>query len=1137
MTSHTRDVVLKELGALFDEGILANLTDGELLERFVSRTGEISEQAFAVLVGRHGPMVFRVCGNVLKDPHDVDDAFQATFMILVRKAGSIRKRASCGSWLHGVALRAAAGIRSAAARRRELERKIAQNSRECAPVQAPEIPDDLRGVIDEEINRLGDHHSAALVLCYLEGRTCEEAARQLGWPVGTVKSRLARARERMRRQLARRGVGPSLAAAGTVGVPSLAKSIVPASLESRIVAEGVRLAAQGARTAALPAAIAALVRHEVTRETTARVIRMGALLLLGLGLAFATAVPRPTAPVVASAPLAPEPERPKSGAGPVHARVVDLQGKAVAGVAVLVFGRAEPTTTVKTDPDGRLVLGPEPTREWFGLLARRDNTVGWASYSRSVPGQGGTADEPLELVLTPVTHKVAGSVLDLQRRPLAGVRIAVCSLGLNAHPLLAFSGSGLAREDFPLGSCVTDANGRYMLTVPADTDICLATLDRRYVGRRIVVYDDVETAEPAVLQQAGRISGSIRDAATGSPVAGARLEAQFLDDNLYRGEAGEAVSNAQGKFSMEGLVTGVYNVTVSHVPGRTRATARAVVGIRVRADEDSPADLEVFDGIPLKGVLIDFTTRKPMPEHFVRCSGPAHPFPGAEATQTDERGQFTFFVPPGEHTVSEISADTAARGSRLGLTTVDVREDGKVPPIRLVGPYPDRTSVVPSMVPVTTRKAPSTTARASASKATKVRVSPVFVNPKPIRGRTVIGQVVDSDGRPLAGVAVHFAIRIGFDLQLVSWGDGSGVPRSGYNLVIFGADTMNRLHIRIFDADGDRITDADETTLPASKAGPISALKRQLQELSPPHGMTTQERQQILRAAASIADRELAMEYGSRLVGVSSDRQGIFIATGVPPSEVTFTAIRYTGRRPSQQLSEIVPAERESVEFTFGPALDRGIAGNGAPTSDERVPPSLADRLTFVDLDPTANEFLADGPGGGGDDLNRLAHGIHAFDQTFYRIGERLIHIQGRAVPGVPDNVAGVTAGARGDRIHFLHSARGDVPPGTEIAFYTVNFADGTTERVPVAYGREVGSWTSSKGLLRMAPSRARVAWSGSNDDVERGRGSETKIHLFAFTWQNPHPERVITKIDAKATSMKCELVIVGITLERGTAR
>ena len=115
MTTYVRDAVLKDLRTLFDQGIFANLTDGELLERFVSRSGELSEYAFGILVERHGTMVLRVCGNVLKNPHDVEDAFQATFMILMRKAGSIRKRESCGSWLHGVALRAAAGIRTSTA--------------------------------------------------------------------------------------------------------------------------------------------------------------------------------------------------------------------------------------------------------------------------------------------------------------------------------------------------------------------------------------------------------------------------------------------------------------------------------------------------------------------------------------------------------------------------------------------------------------------------------------------------------------------------------------------------------------------------------------------------------------------------------------------------------------------------------------------------------------------------------------------------------------------------------------------------------------------------------------------------------------------------------------------------------------
>jgi RNA polymerase sigma-70 factor (ECF subfamily) len=176
--------------------------DRELLRRFVA-AGE--EAAFAGLVRRHGPMVLGVCRRVLDDLHDAEDAFQATFLVLAQKAGSVRKQDSLASWLYGVAFRVARKARAAAALRRRVEER---------PVEHVSPPDpateaawrELRPVIDEELSRLPEKYRAPLVLCYLEGKTNDEAARLLGWTKGTVSGRLARARDLLRPRLARRGL-------------------------------------------------------------------------------------------------------------------------------------------------------------------------------------------------------------------------------------------------------------------------------------------------------------------------------------------------------------------------------------------------------------------------------------------------------------------------------------------------------------------------------------------------------------------------------------------------------------------------------------------------------------------------------------------------------------------------------------------------------------------------------------------------------------------------------------------------------------------------------------------------------------------------------------------------------------------
>lgn len=196
-----------------------NLSDAQLLERFTA-TGD--EAAFETLVRRHGPLVRGACRRVLGDGHDADDVFQAVFLVLARKAGAIRRRGAVSCWLYGVARRLACQLRRRTARRRDRERAAALLTRLTERHQGPKSdaigPGDLAwdeecAVLEEELARLPEKHRAPVLLCYLQGRSNVEAARQLGWPLGTVKSRLTRAREILRARLTRRGVALSVGAA------------------------------------------------------------------------------------------------------------------------------------------------------------------------------------------------------------------------------------------------------------------------------------------------------------------------------------------------------------------------------------------------------------------------------------------------------------------------------------------------------------------------------------------------------------------------------------------------------------------------------------------------------------------------------------------------------------------------------------------------------------------------------------------------------------------------------------------------------------------------------------------------------------------------------------------------------------
>ena len=186
------------IAALFDEGTCAGLSDGELLEWFQTRRDALAERAFSVLVDRHGPMVLRTCRAILGDRTDAEDAFQVTFLILARKAGSIRRRDSVTGWLYGVACRTASYSRGSLARRRRHERAAAARTSEGI---VEETPNDLAALVHEEVARLPERLRTAVLLCEIEGLTGEEAARRLNCPVGTVKSRLSRARERLKQRL------------------------------------------------------------------------------------------------------------------------------------------------------------------------------------------------------------------------------------------------------------------------------------------------------------------------------------------------------------------------------------------------------------------------------------------------------------------------------------------------------------------------------------------------------------------------------------------------------------------------------------------------------------------------------------------------------------------------------------------------------------------------------------------------------------------------------------------------------------------------------------------------------------------------------------------------------------------------
>jgi RNA polymerase sigma factor (sigma-70 family) len=288
MATNQMSEVLQRLrrAALLRDG--AGLTDGQLLEDYLRRR---EEAALAALVRRHGPMVWGVCRRVLRNYHDAEDAFQATFLVLVRKAASVVPREMVANWLYGVAHQTALKARATTARKGARERQVTQMPEPAAT--DPELGDDLQPLLDQELSGLPDIYRVAIVLCNLEGKTRKEAARRLGVPEGTLAARLARGRVMLAKGLARHG----LAVFGGTLVGALAQDAAlagaPTALESSTIkAASLFAAGQAAAAGVVSAKVAALAEGTLKTMLPTKVKVVTAVLLtvaaLGMGAGWLT---------------------------------------------------------------------------------------------------------------------------------------------------------------------------------------------------------------------------------------------------------------------------------------------------------------------------------------------------------------------------------------------------------------------------------------------------------------------------------------------------------------------------------------------------------------------------------------------------------------------------------------------------------------------------------------------------------------------------------------------------------------------------------------------------------------------------------------------------------------------------------
>jgi RNA polymerase sigma factor (sigma-70 family) len=351
-------------------------SDDQLLAEFLARR---SDEAFAAIVGRHGPMVLNVCRRILHDAHAAEDVFQATFLVLADRAGAIHKRSSLAGFLHGVAYR-----RAVRARPRQT-----QALPDAVDDQAVSPPDavawqEMLDILDHELGRLSDRFRAPLVLCYLEGRTQDEAARQLGWGLNTLRRRLAQGRRLLEARLRGRGVTLSAGLAGLLAASTVA---VPGDLRA------ATLAAAGVRTAG--ASLLSPVRKVIAFLLSASGKKIGGVVALAALAAVVWIRHGWTAPADPSPPADdPAPTAPAAGAAPGGAAADPLPDRVAVRLGTARYRHGRPIASFAVSADGRLAAA---AGGWGSFSPARvfDLTDGRCLYS--LPNEPGEEIEAVGL--------------------------------------------------------------------------------------------------------------------------------------------------------------------------------------------------------------------------------------------------------------------------------------------------------------------------------------------------------------------------------------------------------------------------------------------------------------------------------------------------------------------------------------------------------------------------------------------------------------------------------------------------------------------------------------------------------------------------------------------------------------------
>jgi RNA polymerase sigma factor (sigma-70 family) len=597
MASENYGVVLRGIERIFNQGSLTGLSEGQLLRQFA--TGD--EGAFEALVTRHGPMVLGVCRRLLYDRRDVEDAFQATFLVLLRKAGALRDAEVLSPWLHGVAYRVAARIRGNSFRRPLEESKCARP--EAVEPQCDLERTELRTMIDEEIRRLPEKYRRPVVLCCLEGRTHEEAARRLRCSAGSVRGRLDRARQKLKNRLTRRGLAPAGLAALAMGGEG-ASAAVSAPLIAGTVATLARAATAKAvsvtaSTAAFELAEGVFQAMIIAKLKLAASFLAAGAIILAVGTAWLMALSGSFARGGRDAPASAERRQDLEGdhvGSTVNLRIVDQRNdKPLPGVALTLNVDRQPGQRTTTDDTGRAAVAvPAPLPRFLSVVVRKD---GFAPVTLWFPSPIREEEIPASYSQAMyATETIGGVVRDEQGQPIAGVSVA---------PTIWTSSADIRylREDFQEPApATTDAEGRWQCEgMPAGINrnrVSIAFTHPNYEHVNLPAgqaLEDVRRGKATVLPRGLELAGRVVDPA-GRPILGAKV---LRGSDQFGRDVPRAETDADGQFRFAHVPAGETVLTVQAL-GYAPALEKAVVRPGL-----APVEFRLEKGRTIQGRVVD----------------------------------------------------------------------------------------------------------------------------------------------------------------------------------------------------------------------------------------------------------------------------------------------------------------------------------------------------------------------------------------------------------------------------------------------------------------------------------------------------------------------------------------------------